>query len=287
MKTITLFTAVHLLLSTCFLTAQSKLTKEYYDNKVLGAQGYRTADGKNEGAWDYYYQSGVLQAKVNFQNGLRHGQYEEFYDNGLLMTKGLFANDKKEGTWEDYYDSGVKKATEFYRAGDFVGENTYYDQSGKIAEKRYWDSKPGNLMIKGYYPNGQLKKQEFYESAKEAGKWTGYYDTGVIMYIKDYDDNGSEKGYDSQGRLKYNYIIRSIGGAERTQYYETGEKEFELSYIDERKDGDFLFTNYHRNGKISAMGTFKNGTLHGILKEYDEQGKLISTETYENGVLVE
>ncbi|WP_425421789.1 toxin-antitoxin system YwqK family antitoxin [Phaeodactylibacter xiamenensis] len=45
-------------------------------------------------------------------------------------------------------------------------------------------------------------------------------------------------------------------------------------------------TYYHRNGKIKTHGYYKIGKKQGIFRYFDQQGKLIKSEEYNNGILI-
>ena len=68
--------------------------------------------------------------------------------------------------------------------------------------------------------------------------------------------------------------------------YEQGKLLCILFFINEEQNGPFA-SYYFESGKIHEVGQFKNGKKEGVWKEYDINGKLISTKKYKNNIQVE
>ena len=45
------------------------------------------ANGKKEGLWVKYYESGAVKEEKNYVNGVREGEYKCYYPNGNIETK--------------------------------------------------------------------------------------------------------------------------------------------------------------------------------------------------------
>lgn len=56
-------------------------------------------NGKREGRWTTYYQSGSIKDVVHYRGNIMEGEYKNFDYKGNLETSGQFVNNKKEGTW--------------------------------------------------------------------------------------------------------------------------------------------------------------------------------------------
>jgi antitoxin component YwqK of YwqJK toxin-antitoxin module len=87
-----------------------KFTSTPFTGKV--DEGYQLGsivDGKQDGTWEAYYESGELQAKWNHKNGKKHGTEVFYHRNGQLGIKGVWENGKKEGHWEYYNMDGTIK----------------------------------------------------------------------------------------------------------------------------------------------------------------------------------
>ncbi len=88
------------------------------------------------------------------------------------------------------------------------------------------------------------------------------------------------------GSLKYLEHLNKSGKRDglTERWHENGQKLTETNY----KDGELhgLFSKWRENGEKELEGDCINGQEHGKWKYFDEQGKLTSTDTWDNGRLV-
>ena len=70
------------------------------------------AEGRKEGWWEYYYDSGKFHCKGNYTNGILNGLWE-CYRNGILIHKINFENGILTG-WNEKYGKGNLIKAEFY-----------------------------------------------------------------------------------------------------------------------------------------------------------------------------
>ena len=68
-------------------------------------------------------------------------------------------------------------------------------------------------------------------------------------------------------------------------YFEKGQKEFEGSYKDGKKDG--LWTDWYENGQLKSEGTYKDDKQDGLWKYYSENGQLESERIQKDGELID
>lgn len=137
-----------------------KTCKIYFedDSTQLRAEG-RIRDGKREGMWRFYYESGQIQGSLMFEDGEPTGKGLLYYDeeDGGTKAQADFEDGQIEGTYLEYYSNGESKTSIEYSEGKPDGE-----------AKFYYDS--GNIKIEGEYKEG-LKQ----------GKWRHYTETGDLM----------------------------------------------------------------------------------------------------------
>ena len=90
-----------------------------------------------------------------------------------------------------------------------------------------------------------------------------------------------EKGYYKSGKLKYTGTLWKGFRIKRWKsWYENGnlESDGEFSMKGE-EEGEWRY--YHQNGKIKNIANYENGKLVGLVKNFNENGKLYSTTYYE------
>ena len=74
-----------------------KLTTVPFSGKITGNAQGTFKNGKWEGPWVEYYDSGQLFSKGTFKNGNQDGPWVHYYENGQLESKGTYKNGKKHG----------------------------------------------------------------------------------------------------------------------------------------------------------------------------------------------
>ena len=105
--------------------AYQKFTSTPFTGKLnRGLQRGSFKNGKREGYWEEYRETGLLFKKGTYKNGKKEGYWEEYYLDSfsidlsadflgmkgvdkLMTSKGDYKNGKKEGYWESYKLDGT------------------------------------------------------------------------------------------------------------------------------------------------------------------------------------
>ena len=89
------------------------------------------------------------------KNGLGQGYKEEI--TGWGVCKGYYVNGKKNGIWNYYNKVGKILEIRYYKSGEIIKDESYYD-NGLLELERKYKIKKGQTVIryKSYYENGQL-----------------------------------------------------------------------------------------------------------------------------------
>jgi uncharacterized protein len=166
----------------------------------------------------------------------------------------------------------ISSATYIYAQKSEVnpnGYNKFYFPSGQLAsEGTLRDGQPDGFW-KSYFPNGKLKTEGNRKNYKLDSTWVFYNEKGdtteVINYLA-----GSKNGYYflykiSEDSLKRNCIV---------------SKEL---YINDVKQGESY---YYTNCKLNQQIPYKNGKKHGLGREFDANGNIISLLSFHNNYLV-
>lgn len=154
-----------------------------------------------------------------------------------------------------------------------------------------------NGYVKFYYPNGKISSEGFMINGKPDRYWKTYYVSGVLK---------------SEGNRK-NFLLDSIW----VFYSETADTSEKISYVLGKKNGYYfkystvteknapkrnvvvskeLFVNdkkesigyyYYPNGSLAQTITYKNNKRHGLAREFDKQGTLITVLEYFNDYLID
>jgi antitoxin component YwqK of YwqJK toxin-antitoxin module len=131
-------------------------------------------------------------------------------------------------------------------------------------EKDQYDRKQGLWMQ--YSASRTLIAEINYLNDRKHGLSTRYYPhSGAVMEQAEYFDGKRH------GPFK--------------KYFYTDSLKTEGEYDVNRKSG-YWVNYYHNTGEVSSEGNYVKGKKDGDWKFYDSQGKLKSTYTYKNGVLI-
>lgn len=74
----------------------------FYKNRTIYRKVFYK-NGKIDGKFLEYYNTGELKEIGTYENGLREGNWREFYKNGKILRKGKYVKGEKVGIWKTFY----------------------------------------------------------------------------------------------------------------------------------------------------------------------------------------
>jgi len=92
-------------------------------------------DSTYTGEYTDRYPNGIVKFKGFFRFGQRHGQWMSFYPNGLMWSELHYDKGLREGPNMTYFITGGKRYTGFYKNDKQDSVWSYYDSTGKLAQK--------------------------------------------------------------------------------------------------------------------------------------------------------
>lgn len=118
-----------------------------------------------------------------FRNGKREGRFVKYYDTGELRFKGAFKNGKHDGPLIFYHKNGQLYRKVNSKDGNWIGFEIFYWSNGQLFGK-------GNRNNEGekhgpwisYHKNGQLMMKGNFKNGKRDGPWVFYDEDGGIGY---------------------------------------------------------------------------------------------------------
>ena len=234
--------------------------KTYHENGNLKSEGNRV-NYELDSLWKFFSVLGFVNLEISYQNGLKHG-FRKFYNNDvILVKKEEFVSDTIQYVHE-YFQSGQLKFEIPFEEGIKNGTGFEYDTLGlKIS------------ILK--YQNGILKKSEINRKDKSGGKRGRWIDFNGKFIVRETDysfnlKNGIERIYDKEGKLLS--VLKYKNGFLIEDFKEV--KIFKL-----KKE----FTS---DGTIGKTGIYdEKGLPHGVHREYNSDGKVISSKLYNNGTI--
>jgi len=178
--------------------------KIFSKGKVIG-EGIVDAEGRRQGPWKEFYDTGELRSEGNYKNGLREGDWIFYYRDGKEEQRGGYYKGKPEGDWKWTYNNGQTWREESFIEGYEEGLAVEYNDTGKVVSKGNYLSgeREGDWIIdlgdhreegkyvagqkqgmwKAYFPSGKVKFEGKYEQGRESGTHTEYYESGQVREV--------------------------------------------------------------------------------------------------------
>lgn len=295
---------------------QGAWQKYYESTKALFYEGH-FEDDKPVGSFKHYYKNGKLRSITKYNGDTARA--EVFTLNGKNLAKGIFVNQQKDSIWVYYNEYGKLSQKETFYRGNKTGlEETYYP-SGQIASQIEYINGIENGSFVLFYSNGILENEGTYLNGQYHENFIYYYDNNIKMYEGVYELGKKNKlwvYYHSDGLIKL-FIHYDMGktikedyqNGEFVSYYDSGMMESIGNYKGGKKEG--YFAEYYNNGQRELVSrektdpyepdelvevvtgqqvkferTYVNDKTEGEVNYFSEDGKLMKTENYHNGVLI-
>lgn len=150
------------------------------------------------------------------------------------------------------------------------GYNTFYYENGKISSEGTMHNGKPDSFWKTYYPSGIVKSEGNRLNFELDSLWIFYNEHGDTLQKIDYK-KGKKNGY----LFTYEYLYdnnKTNGGL--------ASKEL---YLNDVKQG---ISFYYEKGVLYKAITYKDGKKHGLAKEFDKTGKIISITEYSNDYII-
>ena len=268
-----------------------------YDAGVIDAKGQEslTVDIKRT-----FHPNGKVSSLGSYsKSGKKEGLFKEFAQNGDAVGAKIYVGDKLisegainnigalEGPWTEYFASGEKRAEGSYTNGRKEGDWTFYHKSGKVEQKGvYMDGLPQGTW-QWFYEDGRTHRQELYRKGKEDGSSVEYDELGKVITQGEYIDGLKEGMWfyevgDHREEGAYKEGLKD--GEWRHTYVEGGKKNFVGSFVNGEPNGKHKW--YWPNGQLKYDGRFSMGLEQGDFEFHNEQGIVIMTTKFKNGVEV-
>ncbi|MEX5684354.1 toxin-antitoxin system YwqK family antitoxin [Pseudomonas silesiensis] len=225
----------------------------YQVNRIAWETAPEDFNGSEEGN-SVSYDFGTLSSKGTYKHGARNGQW--FFTNGRRNGEsGGFVNGMREGQWTEYYDSQISTGEyrNDLREGRWINSS---DGEAEWATSGFQTYAQGQLNGPTELTSDGITERGNYLDGKRKGQWETK--SGIGNYT-----DGLQSG---QWRLKadkgHSKIVNFVGG----------KKEGELRETD-------------ANGVLILVERYKSDVLSGARESYSPTGKMVWSQSYENGKL--
>jgi len=262
----------------------------YHENGQLKLTG-KYVDDLLDSTVNSYFDNGKMKYIHEYAFGVRVGKTITYYKNGNLEQEVSLKNEKPHGLMLTYYEAGNIRLQSNYNEGVRDGQYIRYHLTGLIAEESYFKNGFQDSVSR-YWDNvfGSIMKEESFKMGKKEGAWLTFNEAGDTLTQFTYKNdilngpykkyfsgiidegdasNGKEEVYDpSKAKKRYVRALDEIG-----------------NYTDGKLDGEFKTGLYNKASR--AEGTYSMGAMVGEWKYYNEKGKVVLHEKYDdNGELI-
>jgi len=272
------------------------LAKQHYKNDV------------RHGLSESYFLGNKISSSVEFFNGRRNGLFIDYYPNGQKSSEVTYVHGMKNGQQIDYRWNGKIATKTEYKDDILDGESFNYHPDGSLHYKMTYVNDEAEGEVRMMLPSGEVYAIFYYESAiliaysyldksgnvKERiplvndGQIVCYYKNGTKSLETNLtfgEYHGSYTVYDIKGKVfeQKSYVYGNIDGL--ASFNSSSERIYNTTtYSLGYRHGEMKL--YHLNGKIFTECNYYFGNKNGIEKEYDQNGKLVVTREYYNGVVI-
>lgn len=153
---------------------------ELYKGGIKVGEGLVDAQGRYQGQWKLYHDSGELRAEGAYENSNRTGDWIFYHKNGKVEHRGKYVNGLPHGLWKWFYENGNLRREETYKRGKEEGIVTEYNEEGEIMIQGNYEGglREGEWF---YHVGDQIEKGKF-RDGERTGTWVHEYPDGTVNF---------------------------------------------------------------------------------------------------------
>jgi antitoxin component YwqK of YwqJK toxin-antitoxin module len=187
-----------------------------------------------------------------------------------------------------YYPTGVLNEEGIWKGNKWVGQYKFYHPNGNTSyDWSYNEQGKREGTQKYYHENGKVMIEGDWKDGKESGILKEYDETGKLIAEKNFADGkldaSSVKIYSSSTNTNTNNTTNVVNDNETHVVVKDNTQNANVGVF----DANGYNVTKTKFGKVDREGQFQNGRLmDGKRYFYDEEQKLIKTNIYKNGNVV-
>lgn len=278
--------------------------KSYFESGKIKSEGNRK-NFQLDSTWKFYNEAGTLLMEINYKEGKKFGKRITYAEKE--SKEEFFEEDNRVGQVKILYLNKQLKQTIPLVNGTEHGTSFVYDESGKlimlveyrfgfVASKEILNKVDAKGLKQGvwkeFWDNEKLKYEAFYINDKLDGYYKVYNKDGSLKLIEKYKMGVKIKDAEELQKFVIKNEYYPDGKIKATQSFNLHDKpegvrrEFdkegntiagkiykngvlvEVGIVDDKGYKQGKFTEYYADGKIKAIGTYKNNFKIGNWKFY-------------------
>jgi uncharacterized protein len=211
-----------------------------------------------------------------------------YYPGGQKSSEGNLREGKPDGFWITYYPSGMKKSEG--KRNNFLLDSlwNFYNQFGDTTEKiSYLMGKKNGYSLTYSYnktvnsdKRGVLISKELYVNDNREGRSYYFTNNGKLKEIVNYRE-GKRNG------ISLEFARDSLVTAYRMFVNDIMVENERVNRNDTNKWRQGVWKDFFEDGRLKKEAYYRNDTLDGLYKEFNEKGNLIVSMIYEKGKIKE
>ena len=158
-------------------------------------------NGKEQGVWNNYWETGDLKNTATFTKGELNGEWKSFYPNGKPLVQGEYKDNMKVGEWREYFENGRLKNVTNYKL--IKRKTKFNDQI--LSKMVVYESKMHGPFESYSQEDYKLTEKGEYKEGEKHGEWIAYFPGGrmpaVVSEYKEGKLHGTMKQYSRRGEL--------------------------------------------------------------------------------------
>lgn len=155
----------------------------YYPNGQMHQKSAYVLDiwgNKNfQGPRTCWYSNGQVWLKVEYKDGLHHGEETIWHPNGTVACRGFWDNGKETGLWQAWQLDGDKAWEATYKNGQIAGQKTYY-LDGKVHRVDIYDNDGYLEKVTQWHADGAKDFEGSLKKGEKDGTWTYWLPDGTV-----------------------------------------------------------------------------------------------------------
>ncbi len=197
-------------------------------------EDYTLVNGKKNGGYISWHESGNMAAKGSYQYGKQEGIWTNWYDrdDGRKQFEGAYVDGIVEGKWIYWHANGRKYREGVYKNGMWHGEFVEWHASGNMADKgsHKYNKREGTWT--NWYDNERKQSEGAYLNGKLEGKWIYWDEDGRKKEERNYKEG--------QQLERSTYKMNPDGSFSVTKFDKDGKKISETTLSEKRKGPSLL-----------------------------------------------
>ena len=249
---------------------------------ALAEQGsYR--EGKRDGLWTHWHESGDKAEEHTWRSGQRHGPFRRWSSQEQLVEEGGMSQGRKHGVWRRWDTSGALTMVEAWRHDELTKSSTY-TEGREVRRVLYRDGHIQQSTV--WHASGEWSVHERREGVwHRSTRWqaAGEGAPARRVSLKEALDDGRRRVVRwADGRKVHAEVLR---GDERsgvaTRWHANGNRLEEGYWEQGQRHGRWSW--WYPDGLTQRQEHWKGGLKHGLARTWHDNGHKATEGDWEAG----